>query len=206
MSSLWSRHVVPLLVEKACRSTAILAERKRWIPRARGAVLELGIGSGLNLAFYDAERVTALTGIDPSAELLERAAPRAKAAAIPVELVHGAAEALPFGAATFDSVVVTYSLCSVADPARVLDEVRRVLRPGGELVLAEHGLAPDARTRRWQQRITPVWRRLAGGCHLDRDIGAILRHSGYATDQVEAGYGDGAAWLSYTFQGIARPD
>jgi len=203
--SLWSRHVVPFLVEKACRSTTILEERRRWIPRARGAVLELGVGSGLNLAFYDAAAVTRVTGIDPSRALLARAAPRASSAPVPVELVEAAAEQLPFDAGSFDSVVVTYTLCSVGDPLAALREVRRVLRPGGDLIVVEHGLAPDPSTRRWQHRLTPVWRRVAGGCRLDRDVVAILGGAAFATDELDAGYTDGASWLSYTYQGVVHP-
>ena len=202
--SLWADRVLPLLVEKACRSTAILEERRRWIPRAHGDVLELGVGSGLNLAFYDAAKVARLTGLDPSAPLLARAATRVAKAPVPVELVRGHAEALPFPDAAFDSAVITYSLCSVEDPARVLAELRRVLRPDGELFFVEHGLAPDARTRRWQRGLTPVWRRIAGGCHLDRDIAAILRDAGFVSDDLSAAYADGASWLSYTYEGTAR--
>lgn len=201
---LWSRHVVPLLVEKACRSTTILEERRRWIPRARGYVLELGVGSGLNLAFYDAAAVTRVTAIDPSPPLLARAAPRATAAPVPVELVEAAAELLPFDAGAFDTVVVTYTLCSVADPLAALREVRRVLRPGGDFIIVEHGLAPDASTRRWQHRLTPMWRRVAGGCRLDRDVAALLRAADFPTG-LDAGYTDGASWLSYTYQGVVRP-
>ena len=204
--SLWGDHVLPHLVEKACRSAAILDERKRWVPRAHGDVLELGVGSGLNLAFYDAAKVAKVTGIDPSAPLLARAATRAATAAVPVELILGHAETLPFPAHAFDSAVITYSLCSVDDPARALTEVRRVLRPGGELVFVEHGLARDAATRRWQRWLTPVWRRIGGGCHLDRDIAAILRDAGYRSDDLHADYADGARWLSYTFEGTARPE
>jgi ubiquinone/menaquinone biosynthesis C-methylase UbiE len=202
--SLWADHVLPHLVEKACRSTAILEERKRWVPRAHGDVLELGVGSGLNLAFYDASKVASVTGIDPSAPLLARAASRAATAAVPVELVRGHAEHLPFPDRTFDSALITYSLCSVADPAAALAELRRVLRPDGELVFVEHGLAPDAATRRWQRWLTPAWRRIAGGCHLDRDIAAILRDAGYRIDDLHADYTDGARWSSFTFEGTAR--
>jgi ubiquinone/menaquinone biosynthesis C-methylase UbiE len=203
--SLWSDRVLPFLVEKACRSTAILDERKRWIPRAHGDVLELGVGSGLNLAFYDRERVARVIGIDPSAALLERARPRATTAPVSVELVEAHAEALPFGDRSFDSAVVTYSLCSVGDPARALAEVRRVLRPGGELIFVEHGLAPEPRVQRWQHRITPLWRRIGGGCHLDRDAPAALRAAGFHLDELATGYSEGARLLSYTFEGIARP-
>lgn len=203
--SLWADRVLPHLVEKACRSAAILEERKRWVPRASGEVLELGVGSGLNLAFYDAAKVAKVTGLDPSAPLLARAAERAASAPVPVELLRGHAEQLPFAQGTFDSAVITYSLCSVDDPARVLAELRRVLRPGGELVFVEHGLAPDAATQRWQRWLTPVWRRVGGGCRLDRDIATILREAGYRTDDLHADYAEGARWLSYTFEGTARP-
>jgi len=203
--SFWADRVLPRLVEKACRSPVILEERKRWVPRAHGEVLEVGVGSGLNLAFYDAARVGKVTGIDPSAPLLGRAAARASEAPVPVELIRGRAEALPFPDRAFDSAVVTYSLCSVDDPARALAEVRRVLRPGGELVFVEHGLARDAGTRRWQRWLTPIWRRVGGGCRLDRDMAAILRDAGYHAADLSADYTEGARWLSYTFQGVVRP-
>lgn len=202
--SLWSRHVVPFLVERACRSTTILAERRRWIPRARGRVLELGVGSGLNLAFYDAATVSNVTAIDPSPQLLARAAPRATAAPVPVELVETAAEQLPFDARSFDTVVVTYTLCSMGDPQAALREVRRVLRPDGDFIVVEHGLAPDASTQKWQHRITPVWRRLAGGCRLDRDVAALLRDASFEVGELEAAYSEGASWMSYTYQGVVR--
>lgn len=202
---LWAKHVLPLLVEKGCRSTTILDERRRWIPRAHGEVLELGVGTGLNLAFYAPERVAKVTGIDPSPSLLRKAAPRAVSSPIDVELVEASAERLPFASAAFDSVVVTYSLCSIGDPGAALREVRRVLKPDGELVFVEHGLAPDARTSRWQRRATPVWRMFTGGCHLDRDIASIVRDAGFDFEQLDAAYSEGASWLSFTYQGIARP-
>ncbi len=197
----WAARVLPLLVEKACRSTAILAERKRWVPRARGHVLELGIGSGLNLAFYDPTRVTQITGVDPSAPLLAKA--RSRIGEIPVELVEAAGEALPF-ASQFDSAVVTYSLCSVADPVRTLREVRRVVKPGGELIFVEHGLAHDVQTQRWQRRLTPIWKRVAGNCHLDREIAKLLTEAGWVSDDLHAGITDGANALTFTYEGTAR--
>ena len=203
--SFWADRVLPHLVEKACRSHAILEARQRWVPRAHGEVLELGVGSGLNLPFYDAAKVAKVTGIDPSAPLLARAAARASEAPVPVELIRGRAEELPFPDRAFDSAVVTYALCSVDDPARVLAELRRVLRPDGELVFVEHGLARDAGTQRWQRWLTPLWCRVAGGCHLDRDIAAILRAAGYRSTDLGADYTEGAHWLSYTFHGTARP-
>ena len=203
--SLWAKHVLPGLIERAASGPAILDERRRWIPRAHGQVLELGIGSGLNLPFYDPARVTAVTGIDPSVPLLRRAAPRAARAPVPVSLVEGWAERLPFDPGAFDSAIVTYSLCSMDEPARALAEVRRVLRPGGALVFVEHGLAPDAGTRWWQRRLDPLWRRFAGGCRLDRDPPALLRETGFAVDELTAGYSGTVRVMSYTYQGTARP-
>ena len=204
MTTWWDRRVVPWLVEKACRSAEILGERKRWIPQAHGRVLELGVGSGLNLAFYDAARVERVTGLDPSSPLLAKAAARVAGAAVPVTLVCASAEALPFPAGAFDSAVVTYSLCSVDDPARALAELRRVLVPDGELILVEHGRAPDPGPHRTQRWLTPLWSRAGGGCRLDRDVPALLAAGGFVAPALERGYTKGPRWLSYTFQGTAR--
>ncbi len=201
--SLWSRYALPRIVESACKSREILDERRRWVPRAHGRVLEIGVGSGLNLAFYDPDAVRAVTGIDPSSELLATAGRRARDARVPVELVRAPAEELPFPDASFDSALVTYTLCSVDDPLRALSEIARVLAPSGELLFVEHGLAPDADVVRWQRRITPAWRRLGGGCRLDRDLPAELDAAGFDAD-LSAAYGEGPRWLSYTFQGSAR--
>jgi ubiquinone/menaquinone biosynthesis C-methylase UbiE len=205
-ASFWDRHVLPFLVEKACRSHVILDERRRSIPRASGRVLEVGVGSGLNLAFYDASRATRVTGLDPSAELLARARERASARGdLAVDLVRAVAESLPFDDASFDCAVTTYTLCSVDDPARALAEIRRVLAPGAPLHFVEHGLAPDAGPAAWQSRITPMWRRVGGNCHLDRDLPRALRDAGFTIAEMSAQYTeDSPRWLSYTFEGVAR--
>jgi len=201
----WADRVLPFLIEKACNTREILDERARWVPRARGEVLELGVGSGLNLPLYEPGRVARVTAIDPSSPLLARAAARAREAAVPVVLVRARAEALPFPDDAFDTVVVTYTLCSVSEPSRALAEVRRVLRPGGELVFIEHGLAREARVGRWQRRLTPMWQHLAGGCHLDRDVPALLREAGFASDELRADYTEGLRILSFTYEGRAHP-
>jgi ubiquinone/menaquinone biosynthesis C-methylase UbiE len=203
-TSWWDRRVVPFLLEKAGRSSTILEERRRWIPRAHGEVLEIGVGSGLNLPFYDASRVTKVTAIDPSEPLLRRAHARADVAPVPIELVPGKAEQLPFADRSFDSVVMTYALCSIGDPLHALAEIKRVLRPGAELVFVEHGLAPDLGARRWQHRLTPAWSRIGGGCHLDRDVATLLRDAGLRSDDLTTGYTGGPRWLSYTYEGTAR--
>ena len=124
---------------------------------------------------------------------------------MPVELVQATAERLPFADRSFDSVVVTYTLCSVDDPARALAEARRVLRAGGALLFVEHGLARDAPIQTWQRRLTPVWRRIGGGCRLDRDMAALVRAAGFRVDDLTAGHTEGSRLLSYTYQGTARP-
>lgn len=204
LRALWDARVLPGLVERACRSHAILEERQRWVPQASGAVVEIGIGSGLNLGFYDPARVTTLVGIDPSAPLLARAQVRSAAAPVPPELIEAAAEDLPFDAHRFDTALISYTLCSVATPARALAEVRRVLRPGGRLILIEHGRAPEPRTYAWQRRLTPLWRTISGNCHLDRDPRQLVIDAGFELDGLEAGHApDGPRWLSYTYQGTA---
>ncbi|MBA3819814.1 MAG: class I SAM-dependent methyltransferase [Deltaproteobacteria bacterium] len=201
----WDARVLPALIERACRSHAILEERKRWVPQASGDVLEVGVGSGHNLALYDPARVTSIMGLDPSVPLLDRARARASSALVAVELIEGDAQRLPFAAARFDTVMMTYTLCSIPDPARALREIRRVLRPDGQLVFIEHGRAPDASTYRWQRRLTPVWRRIGGNCHLDRDVKCELDEAGFACADLAADYSEeGPRWLSFTYQGIAR--
>lgn len=201
---LWDTHVLPRLVERACRSHVILDERRRSVPRASGHVLEVGVGSGLNLSLYDPLRVADVVGLDPSEPLLARARARQSDALVPVDLVLGVAEQLPFDAARFDCAVVTYTLCSVGDPAKALAEVRRVLRPQGRLIFIEHGLAPDAAPRRWQRRITPLWRRVGGNCHLDRNVTREVEQAGFIVGELRAAYAEGSPrWLSYTYEGTA---
>ena len=202
---LWNTYVLPTLVEKACRSHAILEERQRWVPRAEGDILEVGVGTGLNLAFFDPARARQVTGLDPSRALLAKARPRVATAPVPVALVEGDAAAMPFDRARFDTVLLTYTLCSVTDPAATLAEIRRVLRPDGALIFVEHGRAPDPRTYRLQRWITPAWRRLGGNCHLDRDIGRAIAAAGFTFGELRAGdEGAPPSWISYKYQGIAR--
>lgn len=200
--NLWDRRVLPWLIEKACRSTEILEERRRLVPQATGRTLELGVGTGLNLPFYGDE-VTEVVGLDPSAAILEKARERVPLCRAPVHLVEASAESLPWPDHSFDSAVVTYSLCSVGDPVRALREVRRVLKPGGRLFFVEHGLARDPATRRWQRAITPVWRRCAGNCHLDRDIPAALRLAGLTPIELHERASEGPSWTGYTYEGVA---
>lgn len=189
MASLYDRYVVPWLISCACASPVIERQRAKIVPRAAGRVLELGVGGGLNLAHYDPDRVDELVGVEPSDELRRRAQKAADASPLKkVTLAAGRAEALPFDAGDFDAVVCTFTLCSVADPAASLAEARRVLRPGGRLLFCEHGLAPDADVVKWQRRIEPVWKRIAGGCHLTRRAVPAIEAAGFRLVSTETMY------------------
>ena len=169
------------------RQRRLVPLRERMVGLARGSVLEIGIGSGLNLPFYHRE-IESLVGIDPSRELLTLARTHTSWVHFPVKLMEGGAEQLPLEAGAIDSVVMTWTLCSVAAPERVLAEARRVLPPGGALIFVEHGQAPEAGVRRWQDRLTPCWRRLAGGCHLNRPIDRLIAQAGFKMAELETGY------------------
>jgi len=192
--------VYPHLLERVCGTAAIMAERVRWLARARGDVLEVGVGSGLNVPLLDVQQVTSFIGLDPNPPLLARAA--ARTTGIASTFVAGAAEALPFDAGRFDTVVLTYTLCSVGDPARALAEIHRVLRPGGALVFVEHGAATSARRLRWQRRLTPLWRAVSGNCHLDRDVPRLIEAACLAITDLDARDSD-ASFLSHAYSGVA---
>jgi ubiquinone/menaquinone biosynthesis C-methylase UbiE len=192
MTSFYDRHIMPRLIACACSAEPIAKQRAKVVPRARGRVLELGVGGGLNLAFYDPARVSQVVGVDPSAELRERAGRAPRPVGLAVDVREGAAEALPFEDASFDSIVCTFTLCTVASPAAALAEARRVLRPGGRFLFCEHGLAPDAGVQRWQRRIEPIWKPIAGGCHLTRAVTASIEAAGFSMEDRETMYLPGA--------------
>ncbi len=201
---IYDRWVLPRLIDLAMRSRVLDRYRQRAIATARGVVLEIGAGSGLNLALYGpaVERVCAL---DPSPELLRLASARIADARVPVSLVRASGERLPFADAIFDTVVMTWTLCSIADPIAALIEMRRVLKPGGCLVFVEHGLSPEPPVARWQHGLTPCWRRIGGGCHLDRKIDDLVRAAGFRLDAIETGYMRGPKPWTFLYQGRANP-
>jgi len=198
----YERWIVPRLLDLAMRNRLLDDYRQRTIETARGLVLEVGVGSGLNLPLYGSA-VTRVVGLDPSPELLRLASNRTADAVVPVSLLRGSAEHVPFRDAVFDAIVITWTLCSIPNPIAALTEMRRVLRPGGRLIFVEHGLSPEIRTARWQHRLTPYWRRISGGCHLDRKMEELIRAAGFQIDAVETGYMTGPKPWTFMYQGSA---
>jgi len=188
MNGWWDRHVVPRLIGCACTQPAVMHDRAKVIPRASGDILELGCGGGTNLQFYDWSQVRSLSGVDPSPDLLGRAQDALLRSGRSANFANGIAEALPFENSSFDSVVTTFTLCSVQDPTAALSEVRRVLRPGGRLIFLEHGKAPDPAAANWQNRIEPVWKHIAGGCHLTRPVTGAISDAGFVCDAPHGHY------------------
>ncbi|MGB3455144.1 MAG: class I SAM-dependent methyltransferase [Litorimonas sp.] len=199
----YATHILPKVLDLACGSKPIRRQREKVVPHARGHVVEIGIGSGLNLPHYDASRVERVTGIDPDDAIWAKAAPRAAACDFPVERLGLSGERLPLEDACADTVLVTYALCTIPDPVAALREMGRVVKPGGEILFTEHGRAPDPGVARWQRRIDPVWKRLAGGCHTGRDIPALFRQAGLSLARLDEMYVPGPRVLSYNYWGAA---
>lgn len=209
LTAWYEANIMPRLITCACSQGQVMKRRAAVVPRARGDVFELGCGGGINHAFYHPQVITSYAGIDPHEGLLEGAREAARVLSEKggwsADLRQGRGEAIPFADASFDCVVCTFTLCSVDDPAQVMAELRRILRPGGEALFLEHGRAPDAGVQGWQQRIEPVWKRLAGGCHLTRPIASALEGAGFAVERLGQGYTPQAprfaGWMEW---GIAR--
>lgn len=203
----YERTILPRLIDSACGVKAITEQRAKVVPLAEGRVLEIGLGSGLNLPFYDPAKVERVFGLEPSAAMLERAAGRIAAAPFPVEPLELEGEHIPLEKASVDTVLVTYTLCTIAGVIEALEGMRRVLKPGGRLIFSEHGRAPDAGVRGWQDRLNPLWRRIGGGCNLNRDIPALIASGGFEVVEMETGYRPGPTMMrfaSFEYWGAAR--
>jgi len=200
----YDRWVLPLLLDLAMRQRQLEKYRRQIVSAASGRVLEVGVGSGLNFALYG-KQVETIFGIDPSLRLLTLARRRAAAAGIRADVLLGSATAIPLADNSVDSIVMTWTLCSIQDPLAALREMRRILKPGGKLLFVEHGLSPEPAVERWQHRLTPMWRHIAGGCHLDRKIDDLIRSAGFDLTELRTEYAHGPRPMTYMYEGSAKP-
>ncbi|HYC55810.1 MAG TPA: class I SAM-dependent methyltransferase [Candidatus Binatia bacterium] len=200
---LYERYVLPHLLDLAMRDKCIMRQRGKVVPLAHGRVLEVGIGSGLNLSFYDKSRLEKLVGLDPSPELGKLARKRAAEAGVDVDWLALSSEKIPLPDASVDSIVITYTMCTIPDVHSALLEMRRVLKSGGQMFFSEHGRAPDASVRKWQDRINPVWGRIAGGCRLNRDVPRILQDAGFELTDLQTMYLPGPRPMTFNYWGTA---
>lgn len=184
----YDKYILPHIINCGCGTKAMQRQRQKIVPQASGEVLEIGIGSGLNLPFYDPRQVSRVIGLDPSESSWKLAAERVAKIEIPVEFIGLPGEQIPLPDDSVDTVLVTYALCTIADPGQALLEMRRVLRPTGKLLFCEHGKAADVSVQRWQNRINGIWRRIGGGCNLNRDIPKILAQAGFEVNWLEQMY------------------
>ncbi len=202
----YAKYILPRIIDLAMRNKESTRLRDAdWIPHARGEVLEVGIGSGLNLSFYSAQ-VQRVYGVDPSLELQQMARKRVSDSPIKIEFfLQPAEEPLPLADASVDTVVTTWTLCSMANPPKALHQMRRILKANGRLIFLEHGRAPDFRVAAWQDRVTPVWKRLAGNCHLNRKVDELITTAGFQMVELRNCYLPGPRPMTYTYQGFAKP-
>lgn len=201
----YERHILPRALDYACGMSAVGRMRQLVVPRAQGRVLEVGIGTGLNMRYYDQNRVSHITGLDPALQFHPLARERIARSGLVVDLVGLSAEKIPVPDASYDTVLITYTLCTIANPQAALLEMRRVLAPTGKLLFCEHGRAPDASVQRWQERLQPVWGPLAGGCHLGRDIPALLRAAGFTLPDLQTRYLPGPRPFTFNYWGETLP-
>ena len=202
---LYSRYILPKVVHFACGLKPNMRQREKVVPHARGRVLEVGIGSGLNLRFYDSTKVSKVWGLDPAPEMTRMAERAARSLPFEVEFIGLPGDEIPLEDDSIDTVLVTYTLCTIPDPIPALRQMSRVLRPGGELIFCEHGAAPDASVRRWQDRLNPLWQRLGGGCNLNRPIPALIEAGGFRIDNLDTMYIPGWRPASFNYWGTATP-
>ncbi|TFL16553.1 class I SAM-dependent methyltransferase [Jannaschia formosa] len=204
--SFYDRHIAPRLIDWSCGGNAVTPNRRRIVPEAEGRVLEIGAGSGLNLPFYDPARVSHLWALEPDAAMRRLAQPRIADAPVGPDWLAASAEAIPLENASVDTVLTTYTLCTVPHEQRALAEIRRVLKPGGRLLFCEHGAAPNGRVRRWQDRLNGLNRCLGAGCNINRRPDRAIKIAGFTLETLETGYLAGVPKIgAFTFLGAGRP-
>jgi SAM-dependent methyltransferase len=184
----YENYILPRFINCACGTKPITYQRRKVVPQASGQILEIGIGTGLNLQHYDPEKVEKVIGLDPSEASWEIARRNNPDVGFPLEFIGLPGEEIPLEDDSMDTVLITFALCTIPDPVKALQGMRRVLKPGGKLIFAEHGRAPDENVRKWQNRINPFWKVIAGGCHVNRDIPKLLEEGGFSITQMDSMY------------------
>ena len=203
--SIYEDYCLPFVIDKACGAIPVQEHRKKIVPLAEGRVLEVGMGSGLNLPFYDKAKVELVWGLEPSYGMRKKAQKNINKSSIEVRWLDLPGEEIPLENDSVDTVLLTYTLCTISDWEAALQQMRRVLRPGGKLVFSEHGAAPDASVLKWQNRITPYWKKLAGGCHLNRPISQYLETSGFIIETLETEYTRSTPKIAgFNYRGLAK--
>ena len=201
------KYILPKLLDSCCSNPPMVYQRKKVVPLAEGDVLEVGIGSGLNLPFYDKAKINKLWGLDPSEELNKMAAEVAKEEKMEVDFIISGAEEIPLPDNKVDTVILTYTMCTIPDVDLANEEIKRVLKPEGKLIFCEHGIAPDENIYKWQKRINPIWKRIAGGCNLHRNIPEIIENSGFNIKEIETMYLPSTPkFAGYNYWGFAKPN
>jgi len=201
---LYSKYILPKAIDWACSQKPTMKQREKLIPFADGKILEVGIGSGLNLPFYNKEHVKHLTAIDPSEEVWKKNTIDTKSLPFDFEFIKAFSEDIPADTHSFDTVVITYSLCTIPDSYKAFEEIRRVLKPNGKLLFCEHGKAPDKAVQKWQNRINPLWKRIGGGCNLNRDIPFLIKDNGFKINSIDSMYIPGWKIASFNYWGFAE--
>ncbi len=186
--SLYERYVLPSFLNAACGTNPILKQRQKVVPLAQGRVLEIGIGSAINIPYYDPKKVEMVWGLEPSEGMRKKAQKNIEKAPFPVELLDLPGEEIPLEDDSADTILLTYTLCTIPGWQRALEQMRRVLKPTGKLIFCEHGEAPDKNIQKWQARINPTWKKLAGGCNLNRQIPKCLTESGFKIESMDTQY------------------
>lgn len=200
---IYDKYLLPKLVHFTCGQIPTMRQREKVVPLATGRVLEIGIGSGLNIPFYDAQKVTHLCGLDPSAEMWSIAQKNAEEHHLDAEYIQSTAESIPLDNNSADTVLLTFTMCTIPDVHVALDEIKRVLKPAGKLIFCEHGKAPDESVQRWQNRVNPVWKKFAGGCNLNRPIPELLEQSGFKSTDMRTMYLPGWRPATFNYWGTA---
>jgi ubiquinone/menaquinone biosynthesis C-methylase UbiE len=201
---IYDRYVLPHLVDSSCNAKPIRYQRKKVVPGARGRVLEIGLGSGLNLPYYDSGKIDFVWGLEPSAGMRNKAKAAVAAAPFEVKWLDVPGEEIPLDNNSVDTVVLTYTLCTIPDAVRALGQMKRVLKPGGEMLFSEHGAAPDESVKKWQDRINPLWKLFGGGCNVNRPIPELIEEGGFKVSNVETMYLPSTPkWVGFNYWGSA---